>query len=138
MTGALHHVQAGGEQRATAESEDHRIGVQWPQATVAQPRDVEVERRPDQLRGDDQAAQHADDAPYQGHHGKLANDLVVVTFTADLRRHTPSDDIGENILADCRSEEHTSEIHSLMRISYADFCLKTKINKDKSTKQHYT
>src|SRR3546814_4856224 len=28
----------------------------------------------------------------------------------------------------CRSEEHTSELQSLMRISYADFCLKTKQN----------
>src|SRR3546814_10510257 len=26
-----------------------------------------------------------------------------------------------------RSEEHTSELQSLMRISYADFCLKKKI-----------
>src|SRR3546814_1018701 len=29
-----------------------------------------------------------------------------------------------------RSEEHTSELQSLMRISYASFCLKTKINID--------
>src|SRR3546814_3513280 len=28
-----------------------------------------------------------------------------------------------------RSEEHTSELQSLMRISYAVFCLKTKIDK---------
>src|SRR3546814_8717779 len=28
-----------------------------------------------------------------------------------------------------RSEEHTSELQSLMRISYAVFCLKTKIKK---------
>src|SRR3546814_4238578 len=28
----------------------------------------------------------------------------------------------------CRSEEHTSELQSLMRISYAVFCLKTKQN----------
>src|SRR3546814_9131557 len=28
--------------------------------------------------------------------------------------------------ADVRSEEHTSELQSLMRISYAVFCLKTK------------
>src|SRR3546814_3299949 len=27
---------------------------------------------------------------------------------------------------DCRSEEHTSELQSLMRISYAVFCLKKK------------
>src|SRR3546814_8076805 len=33
-----------------------------------------------------------------------------------------------------RSEEHTSELQSLMRISYAVFCLKTKIN----TQQHFT
>src|SRR3546814_3090252 len=29
-----------------------------------------------------------------------------------------------------RSEEHTSELQSLMRISYAVFCLKKKINKE--------
>src|SRR3546814_10341869 len=38
-----------------------------------------------------------------------------------------------------RSEEHTSELQSLMRISYAVFCLKKKthINKSKYTKQTY-
>src|SRR3546814_7324390 len=40
-----------------------------------------------------------------------------------------------------RSEEHTSELQSLMRISYAVFCLKKKknthkINKTKENKQH--
>src|SRR3546814_7431220 len=34
---------------------------------------------------------------------------------------------------DLRSEEHTSELQSLMRISYAVFCLKKK-----TTLQHYT
>src|SRR3546814_10055527 len=33
-----------------------------------------------------------------------------------------------------RSEEHTSELQSLMRISYAVFCLKNKIKKNKSSK----
>src|SRR3546814_1602233 len=32
-----------------------------------------------------------------------------------------------------RSEEHTSELQSLMRISYAVFCLKKKINKNRTT-----
>src|SRR3546814_3903434 len=32
-----------------------------------------------------------------------------------------------------RSEEHTSELQSLMRISYAVFCLKKKKNKTKTT-----
>src|SRR3546814_6237975 len=31
-----------------------------------------------------------------------------------------------------RSEEHTSELHSLMRISYAAFCLKKKAGLDPS------
>src|SRR3546814_5076010 len=37
-------------------------------------------------------------------------------------------DVGERIERDgpCRSEEHTSELQSLMRISYAVFCLKKK------------
>src|SRR3546814_2581620 len=39
-----------------------------------------------------------------------------------------------------RSEEHTSELQSLMRISYAVFCLKKKKNENKNTiiarKQH--
>src|SRR3546814_1753388 len=34
----------------------------------------------------------------------------------------------------CRSEEHTSELQSLMRISYAVFCLKKKKNKRNRTK----
>src|SRR3546814_1651807 len=33
-----------------------------------------------------------------------------------------------------RSEEHTSELQSLMRISYAVFCLKKKITKRKSNR----
>src|SRR3546814_1507404 len=36
-----------------------------------------------------------------------------------------------------RSEEHTSELQSLMRISYAVFCLKKKKKSNKSIKQKY-
>src|SRR3546814_6228393 len=40
-------------------------------------------------------------------------------------------------VTDQRSEEHTSELQSLMRISYAVFCLKKKKhNKKKRTPQH--
>src|SRR3546814_5964990 len=35
-----------------------------------------------------------------------------------------------------RSEEHTSELQSLMRISYAVFCLKKKKNKQSQTAKH--
>src|SRR3546814_4717737 len=56
----------------------------------------------------------------------------------DLRRATPllnliaqrifhvADDAGMASLMKVRSEEHTSELQSLMRISYAVFCLKKK------------
>src|SRR3546814_1101970 len=35
-----------------------------------------------------------------------------------------------------RSEEHTSELQSLMRISYAAFCLKKKIENDYTSRMH--
>src|SRR3546814_1141171 len=35
-----------------------------------------------------------------------------------------------------RSEEHTSELQSLMRISYAVFCLKKKIKNSQIAQQH--
>src|SRR3546814_5571171 len=34
--------------------------------------------------------------------------------------------LSKKLLAEARSEEHTSELQSLMRISYAVFCLKKK------------
>src|SRR3546814_2059124 len=37
-----------------------------------------------------------------------------------------------------RSEEHTSELQSLMRISYAVFCLKTKIRRMNRSNYMYT
>src|SRR3546814_8907430 len=40
--------------------------------------------------------------------------------------HPAQSDIGECLR--CRSEEHTSELQSLMRTSYAVFCLKKKNN----------
>src|SRR3546814_3933423 len=39
----------------------------------------------------------------------------------------------ERVPVVARSEEHTSELQSLMRISYAVFCLKKKTNKQPTT-----
>src|SRR3546814_10464980 len=44
------------------------------------------------------------------------------------RGHATGRDIVEEDLVRGRSEEHTSELQSLMRISYAVFCLKKKKN----------
>src|SRR3546814_7317148 len=48
-------------------------------------------------------------------------------LTMGARFVLPLDEsIGEVVLSGDRSEEHTSELQSLMRISYAVFCLKKK------------
>src|SRR3546814_3818562 len=52
---------------------------------------------------------------------------------ADLAEHAIS--IGEEAQ---RSEEHTSELQSLMRISYAVFCLKKKTNQESITPEIYS
>src|SRR3546814_5720718 len=44
-----------------------------------------------------------------------------------LRQILAPNYIARGLLFDGRSEEHTSELQSLMRISYAVFCLKKKI-----------
>src|SRR3546814_9428899 len=54
---------------------------------------------------------------------------AIEAMTYRMGAHTTSDDPTK------RSEEHTSELQSLMRISYAVFCLKKKT---KQTKQHNT
>src|SRR3546814_8563149 len=59
---------------------------------------------------------------------------VVEQSHAKHAAHPVKNAAGQNIAAvaaasDARSEEHTSELQSLMRISYAVFCLKKKNTK---------
>src|SRR3546814_9892394 len=49
--------------------------------------------------------------------------------TGRTHRHRNGDGHRSRAAADPRSEEHTSELRSLMRISYAVFCLKKKQQK---------
>src|SRR3546814_2050404 len=51
--------------------------------------------------------------------GMLVDGAIVVTEYADRK-------MSEGLPKQERSEEHTSELQSLMRISYAVFCLKKK------------
>src|SRR3546814_3893684 len=48
------------------------------------------------------------------------------------------DEVARRELGPGRSEEHTSELQSLMRISYAVFCLKKKKIKKKQTQHDRT
>src|SRR3546814_2086948 len=50
----------------------------------------------------------------------------------------PGSDLLSRALRRSRSEEHTSELQSLMRISYAVFCLKKKKNNHTQTQQRIT
>src|SRR3546814_7154625 len=49
---------------------------------------------------------------------RLPRDDGAPRFRKDFRR------LGKKVVQQIRSEEHTSELQSLMRISYAVFCLK--------------
>src|SRR3546814_1322585 len=77
---------------------------------------------------------------------KRGQSFVVIEYQADMARRAENDDIrvlpgnaldqrtletagikeASTLLIAIRSEEHTSELQSLMRISYAVFCLKKK------------
>src|SRR3546814_9236331 len=53
---------------------------------------------------------------------ELARDIAAQPAREDMRGDRP----GDRLRGGRRSEEHTSELQSLMRISYAVFCLKKK------------
>src|SRR3546814_10576624 len=63
----------------------------------------------------------ADSASFRSPHRRLSTDRVRLSAAERDRMREPQ---SEN--AALRSEEHTSELQSLMRISYAVFCLKKK------------
>src|SRR3546814_4913139 len=63
----------------------------------------------------------------------LAHGQLTVTGTQQRRLHGVSR--AGAAQATLRSEEHTSELQSLMRISYAVFCLKKQNKKKQSTKE---
>src|SRR3546814_6068634 len=76
---------------------------------------------------------------------QTSNDDVVVADCADSLVAPPPSPPPPPPLADSppessvneRSEEHTSELQSLMRISYAVFCLKKKKYKNTSRQQQH-
>src|SRR3546814_3385580 len=63
--------------------------------------------------------------------------LFYVVLRPAVHRETPQrrqiqDGMETDFLKEQRSEEHTSELQSLMRISYAVFCLKKKKQNNKN------
>src|SRR3546814_8973743 len=76
-------------------------------------------RRGDQVAHEARQQVAADDAPRLGSH-QLGGDAEILLAQ---RQQLGADRAGQ---PGPRSEEHTSELQSLMRISYAVFCLKKK------------
>src|SRR3546814_5759582 len=77
--------------------------------------DFDYIARAEILDGDDMAEHGA-----IGRNARQTDQIVMIIFALAQRRQRRARD-GEE-----RSEEHTSELQSLMRISYAVFCLKKK------------
>src|SRR3546814_2775441 len=57
----------------------------------------------------------------------LYNNPQIIRSPFFARRLSPQQPMYRSVRNALRSEEHTSELQSLMRISYAVFCLKKKI-----------
>src|SRR3546814_9213246 len=62
---------------------------------------------------------------------KASADLLLPALATCRECHLGEDAVKAEVPSSCamRSEEHTSELQSLMRISYAVFCLKKKTTK---------
>src|SRR3546814_9831077 len=66
----------------------------------------------------------------------LAQDFSTIAPYTIEEAYEVSDAIAGGDPAAIRSEEHTSELQSLMRISYAVFCLKKKTKKQNTNTKH--
>src|SRR3546814_2332010 len=65
----------------------------------------------------------------------MGSRLPSIPATADSHRYCTGSMMPKRGAVGARSEEHTSELQSLMRISYAVFCLKKK-NKTEQRNRH--
>src|SRR3546814_2059589 len=72
------------------------------------------------------------------HDGVELRRILFVQFVGALAQPLGKDARDVVHGAQRRSEEHTSELQSLMRISYAVFCLKNKSTKDMNMAHHPT
>src|SRR3546814_3860966 len=65
-------------------------------------------------------------SPYFFNLGKISSGMAMRTLGAAYAQALAASGIEYDMLFGPRSEEHTSELQSLMRISYAVFCLNKK------------
>ena len=75
---SLGRVVDAREDHVADEGKNRGVRVQWPESAEGQPRGVEVQEMPAQLRGDDDAEKHADHPPENRCEHELPHHLVVV------------------------------------------------------------
>src|SRR3546814_2410372 len=75
-----------------------------------------------------------------GEHDRRRKPETTTVGRRPAERDTTAVEVGRDLVpvrgGDERSEEHTSELQSLMRISYAVFCLKKKTQKPRNKTTH--
>src|SRR3546814_7417939 len=81
------------------------------------------------------ALDHAQRIVRKRHRAVLLHDLVEGAHDPAARQALAQTRLDHLALDVDRSEEHTSELQSLMRISYAVFCLQQKNNKQQTLNQ---
>src|SRR3546814_2649849 len=87
----------------------------------------EVARHGEGMQAEQAERHEADHVQHQDEHEEREDiGRIFAAFGADIGVHHAGNEAGEALDGDLRSEEHTSELQSLMRISYAVFCLKKK------------
>src|SRR3546814_7041335 len=64
------------------------------------------------------------------------DEIIFIVEDLDMQRHRVGLSRSSTMNIISRSEEHTSELQSLMRISYAVFCLKKKKVKHRTYETH--
>src|SRR3546814_10552492 len=104
-----------------------------PFGAVPEQRRNRAEQQADNRRGDDRAKA---DAAFRGREIGLDSGRETIGFARLLTERL--DDLHRPHLLGGRSEEHTSELQSLMRISYAVFCLKKKTTQTINTTNTYS
>ncbi len=85
--GLLNDIERGCDQDVAAEGEDHGRGMQRPQPAETGPGQIEIERRPRQLRRDQEPDGKAGDSPEHRHdRGELDRAHIVVGSAIDFLR----------------------------------------------------
>src|SRR3546814_10005984 len=109
----------------------------FPYTTLFRSEQPVQEDRHQRQRGDLAVAQELEDVlrEVKSREVQLGADMDGAEELVQTIVEVHRQDLRQPIVRPVRSEEHTSELQSLMRISYAVFCLKKK-TKRKTNKQH--